>query len=266
MWCSPATASRSWCWCRWCARGCGWWILLNRARGARVDLAIRARAAGGDAGMDLKGSNKARQAVMQARPLLLLLAGLVVVLARWLAWTGWRQMQDQARRDSLAVNRDAVAQAVARSLRTELDRLEERLASSPVRNALAAGDFAAAGEALGRDWPNLDQAVVQDITLADAYDAIDDAGYGRILVGEAAIAEGQPVLWVVRDGGAPMPALAAPAQVDGAPVGVAYVRLPRARASASLAAVDVPGSTYLALRQGGFTLAERGDARYAESA
>ncbi|MEN1971801.1 phosphomannomutase/phosphoglucomutase [Luteimonas sp. MJ204] len=216
--------------------------------------------------MDLKVSNKARQAVMQARPLLLLLAGLVVVLALWLAWTGWRQMQDQARRDSLAVNRDAVAQAVARSLQTELDRLEERLASSPVRDALAAGDFAAAGEALGRDWPNLDQAVVQDITLADAYEAIDDAGYGRILVGEAAIAEGKPVLWVVRDGGAPMLALAAPAQVDGTPVAVAYVRLPLARASASLAAVDVPGSTYLALRQGGFTLAERGDARYAESA
>ncbi|MGY0613055.1 phosphomannomutase/phosphoglucomutase [Luteimonas sp. A501] len=216
--------------------------------------------------MDLKVSNKARQAVAQARPLLLLLAGLVVVLALWLAWTGWRQMQDQARRDSLAVNRDAVAQSVARSLQTELERLEERLASLPVRDALAAGDFAAAAEALGRDWPNLDHAVIQDITLADAYEAIADAGYGRILVAEAAIAEGKPVLWVVRDGGAPMLALAGSARVDGEPVGVAYVRLPLVRASASLAAVDVPGSTYLALRQGGFTLAERGDAKYAESA
>ncbi|MEN1961180.1 phosphomannomutase/phosphoglucomutase [Luteimonas sp. MJ246] len=216
--------------------------------------------------MDLKVSNKTRQAVAHARPLLLLLAAIVVLLALWLAWTGWRQMQDQTRRDSLAVNRDAVAQSVARSLGTELDRLEQRMASAPVRDALADGDFATAGEALGRDWPNVDYAVVQDITLAEAYGAIDDAGYGRIAVAEAAIAEDRPVLWVVRDGDSPMVALAAPARVGDAPVGVAYVRLPLARITASLAAVDPPGSTYLALRQGGFTLAERGDAGYAESA
>ena len=216
--------------------------------------------------MDLKASNTTRRIVAHGRPWLTLLAAGAVLLALWLAWTGWRQMQDGTRRDALAVNRDALAQSASRSLRGELERFEERMASAGMREALAAGDFAAAGETLGRDWPNLEQAVVQDTDLAEAYASVEEAGYGRIAVAEAAITEGTPVLWVVRDGDGPRLALAAPARVDGELVGVAYVRLPLARATAALDAVDVPDSTYLALRQGGFTLAERGDADYAVSA
>src|SRR5690554_3919488 len=216
--------------------------------------------------MDVNASNKTRQAIAQARPLLLVLAAVMALLALWLAWTGWQQMQDGTRRDALSANRDALAQSASRSLGNELERLQERMASAPVREALAAGDFAAAAEALGRDWPGLEHARIQDIGLSEAYATAGEAGYGRIAVAEAAITEDAPVMWVVRDGEGPRLALAAPARVDDAVVGVAYVRLPLSRATMSLDAVDVPGSTYLALRQGGFTLAERGDTRYAVSA
>ena len=216
--------------------------------------------------MALKASNTTRQLAVHGRPWLLLVAAGAVLLALWLAWTGWRQMQDDTRRDQLSINRDALAQSAARSLDNELERMGERVDSAPVREALAAGDFEAAAEALGRDWPNLEHAAIHDVDLAEAYAAVGDAGYGRIAVAEAAITEGKPVLGVVREGDGPRLALAAPARVDGAVVGVAYVRLPLARATASLDAVEVPGSSYLALRQGGFTLAERGDAKYAVSA
>ncbi|MBD7987637.1 phosphomannomutase/phosphoglucomutase [Luteimonas sp. Sa2BVA3] len=214
----------------------------------------------------MKLSNKTRQAVLQSRRALQLLAALLVLLAAWLAWTGWQQMQDGARRDQLGITRDALAQATTRALQNELQRFDERLASTPVRDALAAGDFTAAAAALGRDWPNLEHAAILDTGLDEEYANAEQAGYGRIAVAEAAMTEGKPVLWVVRDGEAPGLALAAPARVGDAMVGVAYVRLPVARASAGLDAVDVPGSTYLALRQGGYTLAERGDAAYKESA
>ena len=214
----------------------------------------------------MKLSNKTRQAVQQSRRALQLLAVLLVLLAGWLAWTGWRQMEDGSRRDQLGITRDALAQATTRSLQSELQRFEERLASAPVRDALTAGDFAAAAVALGRDWPNLEHAVILDTGLAEAYANAEQAGYGRIAVAEAAMTEGKPVLWVVRDGDGPGLALAAPARVGDVMAGVAYVRLPVARATAGLDAVDVPGSTYLALRQGGYTLAERGDAAYKESA
>ncbi|MGY1459365.1 MULTISPECIES: phosphomannomutase/phosphoglucomutase [unclassified Luteimonas] len=175
-------------------------------------------------------------------------------------------MQDGTRRDQLSVNRDALAQSAARSLGNELERMAERVDSAPVREALAAGDFDAAAKALALDWPNIEHAAIHALDLAEAYGAVEEAGYGRIAVAEAAIIEGKPVMGVVRDGGGPRLALAAPARVDGALVGVAYVRLPLARATSSLDAVDVPGSTYLALRQGGFTLAARGDEKYAVSA
>ncbi|NLA68210.1 MAG: phosphomannomutase/phosphoglucomutase [Gammaproteobacteria bacterium] len=216
--------------------------------------------------MDLKASNKTRSAVAQLRPWLLVLAAIALLLAVWLAWTGWRQMQDAGRRDQLASQRDAVAQAASASLRGELQRLGERVGSAPVRDALAAGDLAAAGAALGRDWPGAEEAVVHPPDLAAAYASVATAGYGRLAVAEAAIIEGKPVLGVVRDGDGPRLALAAPARVGDEVVGIAYVRLPLSRVTASLDAVDVPGSSYLALRQGGFTLAARGDEAYAESA
>src|SRR5690606_11013062 len=220
----------------------------------------------GDRGMDVNATNKTRQAVTQARPLLLVLAALLALLALWLAWTGWQQLQDGTRRDALSSNRDALAQSAARSLGNELGRLEERIGSAAVLDALAAGDFAAAGEALGHDWPNVEDAVVFEPGLAEGYAAAADAGYGRIAVAEAAVTEDTPVMWVVRDGDGPRLALAAPVRVDATVAGVAYVRLPLSRATAGLDAVDVPGSSYLALRQGGFTLAERGDVKYAVSA
>src|SRR5690554_3814737 len=108
--------------------------------------------------MDVNASNKTRQAIAQARPLLLVLAAVLALLALWLAWTGWQQMQDGTRRDALSANRDALAQSASRSLGNELERLQERMASAPVREALAAGDFAAAAEELGRDWPGLEHA------------------------------------------------------------------------------------------------------------
>ncbi|MBJ6985738.1 phosphomannomutase/phosphoglucomutase [Luteimonas sp. MC1750] len=214
----------------------------------------------------MKLSNKTRQAVVQSRRALQLLAALLVLLAAWLAWTGWQQMQDGTRRSQLATTRDALAQSTGRALQAELARLEERMASTPVRAALADGDLAAASAALGRDWPNLESATIHDTGLAEAYATAAQAGYGRIAVAEAAMTEGRPVMWVVRDGDAPRLALAMPARVGETLVGVAYVRLPLARAVAGLDAVDVPGSTYLALRQGGFTLADRGDPDYAASA
>ena len=65
---------------------------------------------------------------------------------------------------------------------------------------------------------------------------------------------------VVRDGGAPVLALSAPARVDDAVVGVAYARLPLARVTAPILAATPGEDAYLALRQGSYTVAERGDA------
>src|SRR5690554_1117919 len=109
--------------------------------------------------MSEKQPHKTRQALAQARPLLPLLAVLLAVLALWLAWSGWEQLQDESRRGMLTQARDGVAQATARSVNAELERLSGRLASPPVRSALATGDLEAASAALAADWPNLEEQI-----------------------------------------------------------------------------------------------------------
>ncbi|MBJ6982105.1 phosphomannomutase/phosphoglucomutase [Luteimonas sp. MC1572] len=210
--------------------------------------------------------NKARVLLAQSRPWLPAAAVVLVLIALWLAWAGWRQTVDDGRRSALSSNRDTAVQLTARTLKGELERLDERMASAPVQAALAAGDLDAAGAALGRDWPHVEHVEVLPTDLVEPYAGLADGGYGRVAVAEAALSEGKPVLWIVRDGDGARVALAAPARAGDAVVGVAYVRLPLARATAGLESVEVPASTYLALRQGGFNLVERGDAAYAEAA
>ncbi len=210
--------------------------------------------------------HKARVLLAHLRPYLPVIAVALALLAVWLLWSGWRQTQDGTRREALERNRDTVVELTARTLAGELARLGERLASPPVQAALSRGDLDAAGTLLGQDWIHLEQAAVLPPDLADAYERLPAEGFGRIAVAEAALVEDRPVAWVIRDGGQPRVALAAPARVGEATVGVAFVRLPLARATLGLDAVDVEEKSYLALRQGGFTLLERGDAEFAAAA
>src|SRR5690606_16637782 len=83
---------------------------------------------------------------------------------------------------------------------------------------------------------------------------------------EAAMTEGKPVLWAIRADGKPSIALAAPARAGDALAGIALVRLPLARATLGLQNATLPDDSYLALRQGSFTLFERGDDSLAQGA
>ncbi|MGO1541509.1 MAG: phosphomannomutase/phosphoglucomutase [Luteimonas sp.] len=217
--------------------------------------------------MSGKQPHKARQVLAQARPLLPLIAVLLAVLALWLAWSGWQQMQDESRRGALQQARDGVAQATSRSVNNELERLAERLASQPVRDALAGGDLEAASAALAADWPNLEEVAVYGPSLESVYAGLGESGFGRAAVLEAALVEDRPVAWVIRENDAPRLALAAPAREADVLVGAAFARLPLSRATLATEQASIDESDmYLALRQGGVTLIERGNTDYVEAA
>ncbi|MDN5782040.1 MAG: phosphomannomutase/phosphoglucomutase [Luteimonas sp.] len=201
-----------------------------------------------------------------ARPYLPIIAVILALLALWLAWSGWRQIQDDSRRAALEQGRDSAAQSVQRVLKGELDKLAQRLVSAPVQSALKAGDLAAAGTALGAGWKGIEDAAVLPPDLQDAYAGLPKSGFGRVAAAEAAMTEGKPVLWAIRDRGKPAIALAAPARVDDVVVGIAVVRLPLARATLGLQNASLSDDSYLALRQGSFTLFERGDTSLSQSA
>src|SRR3546814_8153888 len=94
-----------------------------------------------------------------------------------------------------------------RALKGDLDKLTERLASDRVQAALAAGDLAAAGTALGDGWKGVEEAAVLPPDLEQAYEGLPKTGFGRIAVLEAAMTEDKPVLWAIRADGKPAIAL-----------------------------------------------------------
>ncbi|MEP6633875.1 MAG: phosphomannomutase/phosphoglucomutase, partial [Luteimonas sp.] len=210
--------------------------------------------------------HKLRLLLVQAKPLLLPLALASIALALWLAWTGWQLMQDGARRRDLQASRDAIALATGKVLASNIQRFDQRLASPEVQSALEARDLAAAGKALGAGWNGVEETIVLPMDLTATYSQLPKSGFGRTAVLEAALAENKTVSWIVRDGGSPRLALAAPARSGETLAGIAYVRLPLSRVTVGLDSASVADDTYLALRQGGVTLLERGDAAHAEGA
>lgn len=211
-------------------------------------------------------SSKSRQLASNIRPLLPILAVTLVLLAAWMAWSGARQMQDSMRVDTLEHNRDLASNLTTKTLQADIDRLEQHLAAAPVQAALEAGDLTAAGAALAEGWRGVEEATVLSTDLTLAYAGLPKSGFGRIAVAESALVSGSAVSLVIRDAGAAKVAVAAPARVGDKIVGVAIVRLPIARATAGLDAVSLGSNSYLALRQGGFTVAERGEPALAAAA
>ncbi len=215
---------------------------------------------------DEPGAGGPRMWMAQLRPLLPLLAGLLVLLALWLAWGGWQQMLHNSHRDSLQQSRDIAAQLSGKTLAADQQHLSQRLASSAVQSALAAGDLNLAAARLGAGWTGLEHAAVLPPDLERAYAGLPASGFGRLGMAEAAIAENRAVVAIVRDGGGPRVAIAAPARVADKLAGVAYVRLPLARATGGVESVLVAEDAYMALRQGGATLFERGDKALSDGA
>src|SRR5690606_5246712 len=202
----------------------------------------------------------------QLRPLLPVLAVVLLLLAGALAWTGWLQMQDATRSRLLQQARDMVADGTARALRQQEARLQERLALPDVQAALAAGDLELAATEMRRDdWPRLDSLELLSTDLDAAYAGLADGGAGRLSALEGALLEGAPVSRIIRDDGVRV-VLAAPAKAGDKVVAIAYARLPLGIATAALESANVAGDTYLALRQDNYTVAQRGDVGLTDSA
>ncbi|MFP5373763.1 MAG: phosphomannomutase/phosphoglucomutase [Gammaproteobacteria bacterium] len=208
-----------------------------------------------------------RPSIAQLRPALPLLAAALLLLAAWLAWSGWQLRQDAAASQALEQARDEAAQGTAAALSAELRQLQAQLASAPVQAALARGDLGQAGTALAVGWRGVEETAVFPLDLEDPYARLEEGGYGRLAALEAALVADDTVATIAREGTGPRLLLTAPARAGDVLVGVAYARLPLVRATAPAAGVPLQEEgAYLALRQGGHTVFARGDEALAGSA
>ena len=202
----------------------------------------------------------------QLRPFLPVIAVVCALLGLWLGWSAWQEYRSEQREATLQQSRDRAAKGVGDALARELAELGKRLSSAPVQSALADGELPLAGKALGDGWAGVEQAEILPEGFDAGYAALPASGYGRLGLLEAALAAGKPLAAIVRDAGGARFALAAPAKVGDRLIGVAYVRMPLKQAVAPVEAAPVADDSYLALRQGGYSVVQRGDAQLANGA
>ncbi|HTL14006.1 MAG TPA: phosphomannomutase/phosphoglucomutase, partial [Thermomonas sp.] len=193
------------------------------------------------------------------------LAVVLALLGAWLLAAGALRLRDDQRLEGLQAARDQAAADVRRGLQAQLRTLSTRLATPAVRDALASGDPAAAARALAAGWPEARGTEVWPADLGPAYAALPRGGYGRLAAAEAALAAGKPVARVVKAGAAERLALAAPVAGPQGPM-VAYVEVPMTALEGAVKAAALPSGAYLALRQGGRSVLERGDAALGQGA
>ncbi|WP_231472339.1 phosphomannomutase/phosphoglucomutase [Pseudoxanthomonas suwonensis] len=194
-----------------------------------------------------------------------LLAVLLVLVAAWVGWSGVQQWRGDVRAEALGAARDRMVSTTVDAVAAQTRDLATRLAREEVQAALASGDTAAAGTALLAGWNGAGPAQFLPASLAPAYADAANFGYARLGLLEKALADDAATAMVVRDDGKPALGVAAPVAVSGAPA-VVYVRLPLGVITAAVEQAPVPDGAYLALRQGNYNVAERGDGSLGGSA
>ncbi|TWI13635.1 phosphomannomutase/phosphoglucomutase [Aerolutibacter ruishenii] len=186
-----------------------------------------------------------------------------LLFAAWFGWSGWEQYRDGARRIAVQQARDTAVQQAQSAIAADTTRLVEQVGKPAFLTALTAGDFATASAELAKGWPEATGASVQPIDLDAAYAGLaggGKVGYGRLAAQESALLADKPVVAIVKEGGGNQLALAAPVPLGGVAIGVASVLLPANRVAGAVEQAAIDEGSYLALRQGGHSVVERGDA------
>ena len=200
-------------------------------------------------------SRRERAALGRSTPLL---AVLLLLLAGWFGWSAFSQWRQSGTGAALEQSRDQAVAEVGKAIAMQTAQFKKQLELEPVKAALASGNANAALLAVREKWNGVEDAQLLDATLAQAYADPAAFGYSRLALLELALAEGVPVARVVRDSGGARLGLAAPVQLQGQP-SVIYIRQPLNRLTTVFDPIDSPGSAFLGLRQGGFTIVQKGD-------
>jgi phosphomannomutase/phosphoglucomutase len=214
----------------------------------------------GDKAMNTTNESRKRIPVGDLRGALPKLAVLLALLAALLAWSGVRQWREARLLEQVGQARDRAVEAVQASHAAQIRQFEQRLASAPVKAALAANDTAAAVAALKDGWAGVEHVEILDGALQAAYEDAATFGFNKLALLEEGMQGDGVAARVVKDGKQTAFGMAA-----SAPQGVIYVRLPLTQLTQAFDGVALPGG-YLALRQGSYSITQRGNSGLEDSA
>lgn len=210
-------------------------------------------------------ANERRQGMSGVRTSGPVLGGVLLLLAGWFGWNSYAQWREDAISQDLEQARDRAVQDVGKAMAAQATELDAVLKQPPVASALASGDALAAASAIRERFKGAEDVQVLPGDLAAAYANPKDFGYARLSLLESALVAERAQVHVVRDAKQVRLGVAAAVRLGAQPA-VAYARLPLLRLTGPLDAIAVPGSAYLALRQGSYNVAQQGDAGLADAA
>ncbi|MEJ2791070.1 MULTISPECIES: phosphomannomutase/phosphoglucomutase [unclassified Pseudoxanthomonas] len=210
--------------------------------------------------MNTTNESRKRIPVGDLRGALPKLAVLLALLAALLAWSGVRQWREARLLEQVGQARDRAVEAVQASHAAQIRQFEQRLASAPVKAALAANDTAAAVAALKDGWAGVEHVEILDGALQAAYEDAATFGFSKLALLEEGMQGDGIAARVVKDGKQTAFGMAA-----STPQGVIYVRLPLTQLTQDFDGVALPGG-YLALRQGSYSITQRGNSGLEDSA
>ncbi|WP_115554792.1 phosphomannomutase/phosphoglucomutase [Xanthomonas arboricola] len=210
-------------------------------------------------------ANERRQGMSSVRTSGPVLGGMLLLLAAWFGWSSYAQWREDAAAQNLAQARDRAVQDVGKAMAAQATQLDAVLKQPPVASALANGDALAAASAIRERFKGAEDVQVLPGDLAAAYANPKDFGYARLSLLESALVADRAQVHVVRDAKQVRLGVAAAVRLGAQPA-VAYARLPVLRLTGPLDAIAVPGSAYLALRQGSYNVAQQGDVGLADAA
>lgn len=210
-------------------------------------------------------ANERRQSMSSVRTSGPVLGGVLVLLAAWFGWSSYAQWRQDAVAQELEQARDRAVQDISRAMAQQASQLDAVLKQPQVIAALANGDALAAASSIRERFKGAEDVQVLSGDLTAAYDNPKDFGYARLSLLESALVAERAQVHVVRDAKQVRLGVAAAVRLSAQPA-VAYARLPLLRLTGPLDAIAVPGSAYLALRQGSYNVAQQGDLVLADAA
>jgi phosphomannomutase/phosphoglucomutase len=185
------------------------------------------------------------------------LAGvLLLLIAAWLVWQGFKVQAANRLTEATDAARTALAQKLEPGLKDALDRMDAIRERAALAVALQRGDMAGAQALVTQGWTALGKVEFVAPDLTQAYADPQKFGYGRLAVLEQSLSDGRAALMVVKDG-APGIGLAAPVIADGEVLTLLYVGLPLGPLTGPVVGSAPPGA-YVALRQRNYTVAADG--------
>lgn len=187
----------------------------------------------------------------------LLLGGALVLLGGLFAWHAFNQWRAGQAVEQLQLARDAVVSGTAEAVHAQQQEMARQLELPAVRAAAENGDMAAFELAFRDGMRDVEDVKIYPAGLGEAYTDPAAFGWSRLALLEQTMLTGQAAVRVVNDAGAPRLGVAAPIQFGGQP-SLVYIRLQLPRLTAALDGAVVPGSAYLGLRQGGYSVVEQG--------